>query len=65
MRAAPAARDVQTRLIRRGYEVIIAVERSDFPVIKAVTIYVAIATMMLNLLADLLYKAIDPRVQLK
>ena len=48
-----------------GREVIIAVERSDFPVIKAVTIYVAIATMMLNLLADVLYKAIDPRVQLK
>ena len=48
-----------------GREVIIAVERSDFPVIKAVTISVAIATMVLNLLADLLYKAIDPRVQLK
>ena len=48
-----------------GREVIIAVERSDFPVIKAVTIYVAMATMVLNLLADLLYKAIDPRVQLK
>ena len=28
-----------------GREVILAVERSDFPVIKAVTIYVAIATM--------------------
>ncbi len=48
-----------------GREVILAVERSDFPVIKAVTIYVAIATMILNLLADLLYKAVDPRVQLK
>jgi peptide/nickel transport system permease protein len=48
-----------------GREVIIAVERSDFPVIKAVTIYVAIATMALNLVADLLYKALDPRVQLK
>jgi peptide/nickel transport system permease protein len=48
-----------------GREVILAVERSDFPVIKAVTIYVAIATMVLNLLADLLYKAVDPRVQLK
>ncbi len=44
---------------------ILAVERSDFPVIKAVTIYVAIATMVINLLADLLYKAVDPRVQLK
>ena len=48
-----------------GREVILAVERSDFPVIKAVTIYVAIATMVINLLADLLYKAVDPRVQLK
>ena len=44
---------------------ILAVERSDFPVIKAVTIYVAIATLLINLLADLLYKAVDPRVQLK
>ena len=48
-----------------GREVILAVERSDFPIIKAVTIYVAVATMAMNLLADLLYKAIDPRVQLK
>ena len=48
-----------------GREVILAVERSDFPVIKAVTIYVAIATMIVNLLADLTYRALDPRVQLK
>ncbi len=48
-----------------GREVILAVERSDFPIIKAVTVYVAVATMVFNLLADLLYKAIDPRVVLK
>jgi len=48
-----------------GREVILAVERSDFPVIKAITVYVAAATMLFNLLADLIYKAIDPRVQLK
>ena len=48
-----------------GREVILAVERSDFPVIKAVTVYVAIATMIVNLLADLTYRALDPRVQLK
>ena len=48
-----------------GREVILAVERSDFPVSKAVTVYVAIATMVLNLLADLVYKAVDPRVELK
>jgi len=48
-----------------GREVILAVERSDFPLIKAVTVYVAIATMIINLAADLLYRMLDPRVQLK
>jgi peptide/nickel transport system permease protein len=48
-----------------GREVILAVERSDFPVIKAITVYVAVATMIFTLLADLMYKAVDPRVQLK
>ena len=48
-----------------GREVILAVERSDFPVIKAITVYVAIATMVFNLLADLLYQVLDPRVELK
>jgi len=48
-----------------GREVILAVERSDFPVIKAVTVYVALATMVINLAADLIYRALDPRVQLK
>jgi len=48
-----------------GREVILAVERSDFPLIKAVTVYIAIATMVVNLATDLVYKALDPRVQLK
>jgi peptide/nickel transport system permease protein len=48
-----------------GREVLLAVERSDFPVIKAITVYVAFATIATNLLADLTYKAVDPRVQLK
>ena len=48
-----------------GREVILAVERSDFPVIKALTVYVAFATIITNLVADLTYKAVDPRVQLK
>lgn len=47
-----------------GREVIMAVERSDFPVIKAVTVSVAIATMVFNLLADLAYQWVDPRVKL-
>ena len=48
-----------------GREIIMAVDRSDFPVIKAITIYVAFATVLFNLLADLLYRLADPRVQLK
>ncbi|MDR2016965.1 MAG: ABC transporter permease [Burkholderiales bacterium] len=48
-----------------GREVLLAVERSDFPVIKAITVYVAVATMFANLAADLIYKAVDPRVELK
>ena len=47
-----------------GREVILAVERSDFPVIKAVTVMVAAATVSFNLLADLTYQWIDPRVDL-
>jgi peptide/nickel transport system permease protein len=47
-----------------GREIILAVERSDFPIIKAATVYVAMATMVANLLGDLLYRALDPRVQL-
>ena len=48
-----------------GREIIMAVDRSDFPVIKAITVYVAFATMAFNLLADLMYRLVDPRVQLK
>jgi peptide/nickel transport system permease protein len=48
-----------------GREIILAVERSDFPVIKAVTIYVAMATMVFNLIGDVLYRFTDPRVQLR
>ena len=48
-----------------GREIILAVERSDFPVIKATTVYLAIATMLFNLLGDLLYQVTDPRVELK
>jgi peptide/nickel transport system permease protein len=43
----------------------VAVNRSDFPVIKAATVYLAIVTMVINLLVDIMYKAVDPRVQLK
>ncbi len=48
-----------------GREVLLAVNRSDYPVIQAVTIYIAVITMFVNLLTDVLYKLADPRVVLK
>jgi len=48
-----------------GREIITAVNRSDFPVIKAVTVYLAVITMLINLLVDVLYKVVDPRVSFK
>jgi peptide/nickel transport system permease protein len=48
-----------------GREVLLAVNRSDYPVIQAFAIYIAVITMIVNLLTDVLYKIVDPRVVLK
>lgn len=48
-----------------GREVLLAVNRSDYPVIQATTVYLAMLTMLINLATDLLYKVVDPRVVLK
>ncbi|MGM9516225.1 ABC transporter permease [Roseateles sp. DB2] len=48
-----------------GRELLLAVNRSDYPVIQAFAIYLAMLTMVINLLTDLLYKWVDPRVVLK
>ena len=48
-----------------GREILTAVNRSDYPVIQAVTVYLAVITMFVNLATDLLYKLVDPRVVLK
>ncbi len=33
--------------------------------IKAVTVYLAVLTMVVNLLVDVMYKLVDPRVSFK
>jgi len=48
-----------------GREVYTAVGRSDYPMIQATTIYLAALTMVINLITDVLYKFVDPRVVLK
>ncbi len=48
-----------------GREILLAVNRSDYPVIQAFAIYIAVITMIVNLLTDVLYKLVDPRVVLR
>ena len=48
-----------------GREVLLAVNRSDYPVIQAVTVYLAALTMVINLATDVLFKRVDPRVVFK
>ena len=48
-----------------GREVLLAVNRGDYPVIQATTVYLAALTMLINLATDLLYKVVDPRVVLR
>jgi peptide/nickel transport system permease protein len=48
-----------------GREILTAVNRSDFPVIKAATVYLAMLTMIINLAVDVMYKFVDPRVSFK
>jgi peptide/nickel transport system permease protein len=48
-----------------GREVLLAVNRSDYPVIQAFAIYIAAITMVVNLATDVLYTLVDPRVVLK
>ncbi|MFG6460628.1 ABC transporter permease [Roseateles sp. DXS20W] len=48
-----------------GRELYLAVNRGDYPVIQAFAIYLAALTMTVNLVVDILYKLVDPRVVLK
>ncbi len=47
-----------------GDLVVSSLGNGDFPVLKAITILSALALMVFNLLADLLYAWVDPRVRL-
>ena len=48
-----------------GREILLAVNRSDYPVIQAFAIYIACITMVVNLATDVLYTLVDPRVVLR
>ncbi|RZA24162.1 MAG: ABC transporter permease [Proteobacteria bacterium] len=48
-----------------GDILITAINNGDFPVIKGMTIMIAISFTLFNLITDLLYAYVDPRVQLE
>ncbi|MFF0297156.1 ABC transporter permease [Kitasatospora sp. NPDC004614] len=47
-----------------GYEAVQSIASSDLPVIMGVTLFAAFFIVMANLLVDLLYAVVDPRVKL-
>jgi ABC-type dipeptide/oligopeptide/nickel transport system permease component len=47
-----------------GLEVIIAINGRDFPVVQAAVFVVATSFVLINLIVDLLYTWLDPRVRL-
>ncbi|MCO4753760.1 MAG: ABC transporter permease, partial [Bacteriovoracaceae bacterium] len=48
-----------------GNMVINALNASDFPVLKAITVLSAVAYIVFTLVQDVLYTIVDPRVKLK
>ena len=42
-----------------------AIMEDDFPVIKAVTYFSGLAFILFNLISDVLYAVVDPRVRLR
>jgi len=47
-----------------GGMIIKGLNESDFPVIKAMTVVISIAYMFFNILSDILYTVVDPRIKL-
>ena len=48
-----------------GGMIINAINNSDFPVIKALTILSAIALMIFSIITDVAYTLVDPRMRMK
>ncbi len=48
-----------------GGMILKAINTSDFPVIRAMTILSALAFMVFNLITDIMYTVVDPRLKLK
>ncbi|MFC5906736.1 ABC transporter permease [Streptacidiphilus monticola] len=47
-----------------GFQALLGIQRNDLPMIMGVTLFAAFFIVLANLIVDLLYAAIDPRVRL-
>lgn len=47
-----------------GWEVVAALEKYDFPVVMGIVLVIALIFVFLNLLVDILYSILDPRISL-
>jgi peptide/nickel transport system permease protein len=45
-----------------GYEIVEAIDQRDYPVLQAAFLFLTLSVILFNLLADLLYFRLDPRV---
>jgi peptide/nickel transport system permease protein len=48
-----------------GRLLLFAIDRRDFPLMQAIAIVVVIGVVLANLIADLLYAAVNPRIRCK
>ncbi len=48
-----------------GRLLLFAIDRRDFPLMQAIAIVVVIGVLFANLIADLLYSAVNPRIRYK
>jgi ABC-type dipeptide/oligopeptide/nickel transport system permease component len=46
-----------------GFAAVQSIESRDYPVVQGATIVVAVIVVLMNLLADILYRVLDPRIQ--
>ena len=47
-----------------GTKFVSSINNQDYPMIMAVTIFLAVLMVVATLLSDLIYKAVDPRIKL-
>ena len=48
-----------------GLLVVEAIQRRDYPVVQATVLFISLSYVLVNLLTDLLYAWIDPRVRIQ